>query len=155
MSQSHPHSPKPLCLTSSLTGGWVGDGRQRRQSRNLSHQPAWRWGGRQVSVFWACAQSLNLSRYAEPQDTLQWLFSFLVWGSVILRTYHTLSCCLGFGRGTHRASATPSPCLQAGWCCPVGQQGCLASYYPTLLGNGSHFTDCHFAGDEKAHICLL
>lgn len=24
MSQSHPHSPKPLCLTSSLTGGWGG-----------------------------------------------------------------------------------------------------------------------------------
>lgn len=75
------------------------------------------------------------------------------------QAYHTLSCCLVSGHGTHMVSTTPSPSLQvmvsSGRQLAVSSGRCLAVYYPTLLGNGSHFTGCHFAGDEKAHICLL
>lgn len=83
-------------------------------------------------------------------------------GASSLRTLHTHACWLSFGQGTHCEStisfflwSLPCPASRlGGLLASGGQQGGFAGYYPTLQ-DGSQFTDFHFAGDEKAHICLL
>lgn len=104
-----PCSPQTSCLLSaSPASRWDLGG------RNFGCQQAWRCDGRPLCS-WACSQSPGLSRCAEPQDTWPWLFSLLVWGSLIL---HSLFCCLGVGQSTHRVNTTslhvslPQHCLQ-------------------------------------------
>lgn len=73
-----PGSPQTSCLLSaSPASRWDLGG------RNFGRQQAWRCDGRPLCS-WACSQSPSLGRCAEPQDTWPWLFSLLMWMSLIL-----------------------------------------------------------------------
>lgn len=131
-----PCSPQTSCLLSaSQASRWDLGG------RNFGCQQAWRCDGRPLCS-WACSQSPGLSRCAEPQDTWPWLFSLLVWGSLILTTPQPLllsGCWPEHPQGEHHISSCVSPSALPSDQRVLGHQeaaGVLAAYYSTILGNG-------------------
>lgn len=97
------------------------------------------------SLCWACSQTLGLSRYAEPEDTLQW-FSL---PCLRILDSRDPSCCPGFGHGTEGCERHTSFLVVSAIallpgqvvCWPVGGSKSALLCIIHFTGKGSQCTD--------------